>query len=124
MRERIRDTLELLVPLAREWVESPEAVGTTGAMAVAFALPSVEAWRARIGELDVEQTAAVVTTGAELLFWLTDQSDGRTAIELAIDVVRRLSDAGVMELPDEFAVLTAGGADPVPGPGGDSGQQR
>lgn len=125
LRERIRDTLDLLAPLAREWVESPEAVGTAAAMAVAFLLPTVAAWRERLGELDIEQTEAVVTTGGELLAWLTDQADPRTAVELAVDVVTRLSDAGVMELPTELAALAAAvGADSIPGPGGDLRNER
>lgn len=124
LRERIRDTLDLLVPLARDWIESPEAVGTPMAMVVAFALPSVEGWRERIGELNIEQTEAVVSTAAELLGWSLDENDPRSAVELALDVVRRLSDAGVMELPAELAALTAGGADPVSGPGGGLRDER
>ena len=119
LRERTRAILDLLLPLAREWVESPEALGTSAAMAVAFFIPTAEGWRERVDTLDVEQATAVVSTANELLAWALDEEDSRSAEELAADVVSRLVGAGVIVLDATAVESLAAGSDAsaISGPG-------
>lgn len=109
IHDRVGQTVDMLVPLAKLWSETPEALGTGGAMLVAFVLPSLEQWRERLADVDEREARAVAEAVRELAAWHLDADDQRSAEELGSAIVGRLVEAGIIQL----------GGHRVPPPGGD-----